>query len=311
MGQNTNIEWTDHTFNAWTGCTKVSPGCANCYAATLDTMRFSKTLGNGTKEAPVSHWGKGSPRHRTSESNWREPLKWNRKAAGAENRPRVFCSSLADWLDEEVPIQWLSDLLYLVVKCSALDWQLLTKRPQYWLTRMTEVSTLGDVGSQIAKEWLAGNAPPNVWLGTTVEDQTRADERVPLLLSIPAKVRFLSVEPMLGPVDLVNLDGFNILCDSGIDWVICGGESGPGCRPFKPEWARSLRDQCKLADVSFFMKQMGGKSKPFAPIPDDLMIRYFPECHVCFGLYMIPGTLPDDDVMNTPCPRCNVKGGTK
>lgn len=317
--KNTNIEWCDHTFNPWIGCTKVSPGCKNCYAETLDNMRFSKTLGDGTRIVPVSHWGKGAPRHRTSEANWKQALKWNRQAeisisgwrAGISlgntekelldrgfikpHRPRVFCASLADWLDDEVPVEWLSDLLYLVIKCKNLDWLLLTKRPQLWRTRLQEVANHSDIGAMIATHWLDGNPPPNVWVGTTCENQAMADKRIPELLAIPAKVRFLSCEPLLEAVTLSEKksDGecYSWLCDTfhdpnsptkmrqdppRIHWVIAGGESGPGFRPFDPDWARSLRDQCKAAGVAFFMKQMGGARKPFPEIPEDLMIREFP-----------------------------------
>lgn len=260
--KNTAIEWTDHTFNPWIGCTKISPGCAHCYAETRDIR-----LHQG------KHWGKGAPRHRTSAANWSEPQKWNREARDAQAahyppsvpyvRPRVFCASLADWLDDEVPVQWLSDLLCLAIfKCTHLDWLLLTKRPQHWAERLIEVAKLDDIGGQIAQQWLAGKVPPNVWVGTTVEDQARADERIPELLSIPAKVRFLSCEPLLGPVHLrkaakgiAHIEG-NVKLD-GIHWVICGGESGPQARPMHPDWARSLRDQCMAAGVPFLFKQWG------------------------------------------------------
>ena len=210
MSTATKIEWCDATFNPWIGCTKVSPGCAHCYAATLDSQRYSKNLGGGTKVAPVSHWGPGAPRHLTS--TWRDPIKWNRQAAPdfagphpwfSGPRPRIFCASLADWLDSEVPLAWLSDLLALIRGTPHLDWLLLTKRPQNWRSRLQELaSTQADIGSQIASEWLSGRPLPNIWVGTTTEDQARADERIPLLLQIPARVRFLSCEPMLGPVDL-------------------------------------------------------------------------------------------------------------
>lgn len=289
--KNTTIEWTDHTFNPWIGCTKVSPGCANCYAATQDKFR------GWTPEG----WGKGKPRKRTSESNWNLPTKWNREAATVAtmekpHRQRVFCASLADWLDDEVPAQWLSDLIYLAAKCSNLDWQLLTKRPENFYSRMQEVEELGDVGSQIAKQWMAGNAPVNFWIGTTVENQEMADKRIPELLNIPAKVRFLSCEPLLSHLEIGHWlyikprgqyckfckDPAVTPCDGSpcpwkeIDWVIVGGESGSGCREFNADWARSLRDQCNAANVAFFMKQMGGNRKPFPEIPEDLMIREFP-----------------------------------
>jgi protein gp37 len=145
MAQNSNIEWTDNTWNPWIGCTKVSPGCANCYAEARD-QRF----------AGGAHWGKGAPRQRTSAANWKQPLKWNREAAedvddalhdfGADKyeapqRPRVFCASLADWLDDEVPIEWLADLLGLIHATPFLDWQLLTKRPENWMARIEQAHT--------------------------------------------------------------------------------------------------------------------------------------------------------------------------
>jgi len=281
MAENSSIEWTDNTFNPWIGCTKVSPGCANCYAAAQDNFR---------KWTPEG-WGKGKPRRLTK--TWDQPRKWEKAAARDAyelrqtgkvtdqdgsvipwRRPRVFCSSLADWLDDEVPIEWLSDLLYLVAKCPTLDWQMLTKRPQLWQSRLEAVAKLEDIGAAISTHWLAGNPPPNVWLGTTVEDQTRANERIPELLKIPARVRFLSCEPLLGPVnleipmpgpDLLQGDGKAIcqpwMIQSGIHWVIAGGESGPGARPMHPEWTRSLRDQCQAAGVPFLFKQWG----EFAP----------------------------------------------
>jgi protein gp37 len=293
--QNSHIEWTDHTFNPWEGCTKVSPGCTNCYAEARN-QRFSGG----------ENWGKGAPRRRTSIQNWKQPLKWNREAmnhrqcliCGATTdfgvhadgfceqcehqaeivRPRVFCASLADWLDDEVPIEWLADLLKLIHDTPNLDWQLLTKRPQNWRRRVEQVSErfriAGDaIRMPWATSWLEGDSPENVWLGTSVEDQPRADERIPLLLSIPARVRFLSCEPLLGPLDLKPRPKSDMCLHcgggpndphpghpyrtKGIDWVICGGESGPGARPMHPDWARGLRDQCQVAGVPFLFKQWG------------------------------------------------------
>jgi protein gp37 len=247
MSQNTKIEWATHTFNPWIGCTKVSPGCANCYAEAHD-----RRFGGG-------HWGKGVPRKRTSEANWRKPLKWDRDAQ--ENRPRVFCASLADWLDDEVPIEWLADLLGLIHSTPNLDWLLLTKRPENWLHRMALAQSITVDGNpfptvrKLTDKWFAGRPPANVWIGTTVEDQTRADERIPALLKIPAKVRFLSCEPLLGPVDFAK--GGCAAWMGLIEWVICGGESGPNARPMHPDWARTLRDQCAAACVPFFFKQWG------------------------------------------------------
>lgn len=279
MAENSKIEWTDHTFNPWRGCTKVSPGCANCYAETL-SHRNPKVLGE---------WGKGKPRVRASAAMWREPLKWNqaeesKRVSHSEfvenHRPRVFCASLADWLDDEVPIEWLADLLALIHATPNLDWLLLTKRPQNWSERLAACAPFREVGSpQFLWElnWLAQGVPPaNVWIGTTVEDQQRADERIPHLLNIPAKVRFLSCEPLLGPVDLSafigrvpNITGERIdPYNFGLDWVIAGGESGPKARPMHPDWARSIRDQCAAAGVAYHFKQWG-EWAPLAPLKKD------------------------------------------
>lgn len=312
MAENSKIEWTDHTWNPWIGCTEVSPGCANCYARELMDTRYKKVK-----------WGKGQPRQRTSEANWKQVERWDRQAEDNRletdrnynehdpcvfpegpvrlwsHRPRVFVASLSDWLDPEVPIEWLADLLDMVRRCKHLDFLMLTKRPELWWSRMEQLrmfyfaNPLPDWWPSKGEHhfgtflqmWIGGKLPHNVWIGTTVEDQKRADERIPELLNIPAKVRFLSCEPLLEPVDLSafmgqcpNITGERILqFNAGIHWVICGGESGPHARPFNPEWARSLRDQCNAVSVPFFMKQMGGKRKPFAPIPDDLMIREFPQ----------------------------------
>lgn len=277
MATNSNIEWTDHTFNPWTGCTKVSPGCANCYAE------------GWAKRSGIVQWGYGQPRRRTSEANWKLPLKWNRDAArewvnytaavaagagypgAAPRRPRVFCASLADWLDQEVPIEWLADLLELIHLTPHLDWLLLTKRPQNWRGRLVAASVrmLRDVGEpedeysdeaySFVKHWLLGNRPPNVWIGTTVENQEMANQRIPDLLEIPAQVRFLSCEPLLGPVDLrhVRIGDNQWFPFQHLHWVICGGESGPKARPMHPDWARGLRDQCRAAEVPFLFKQWG------------------------------------------------------
>ena len=263
--KNSHIEWTDHTFNPWEGCTKVSPGCAHCYAEARN-QRF----------AAGANWGPGAPRRRTSAANWRQPLAWNRriedgaKLRGYKVRERVFCASLADWLDAEVPIEWLADLLDLIRRTPNLDRLLLTKRPQNWMTRIKQVysdTEADDPVSDFALAWFQySQAPRNVWIGTTVEDQTRANERIPLLRQIPARVRFLSCEPLLGPVKLYNEATIGPEANNAdvrdygerwLDWVICGGESGHGARPMHPDWARSLRDQCAESGVPFFFKQWG------------------------------------------------------
>jgi protein gp37 len=293
MAENSNIEWCDHTFNPWTGCTKVSPGCANCYAE------------GWSKRSGIVTWGKGQPRKRTSEANWKLPLKWNREAdlewqtytsavaAGAgwpgeaPRRPRVFCASLADWLDDEVPPQWLSDLLHLIRITPHLDWLLLTKRPQNFQSRLFQawhdVNPADSYTYDWIKSWERGTPyeTDHIWIGTTVEDQKRADERIPYLLDIPARIHFLSCEPLLGFTDIQQVgdddltiywplvgkaisDGMNephSLKNGRIDWVICGGESGPGARPMHPDWPRALRDMCQQAGVPFLFKQWG----EFAP----------------------------------------------
>ena len=225
MSANTEISSTDHTFNPWWGCTKVSPGCANCYAAA-----FSHRLG---KEL----WGKGVPRHRQSPNVWLQPYNWNTEAMKLGIRPRVFCASMADVFDGEVPNQWRHDLWKLVRECSNLDWQILTKRPE-------------NIRDMLPTDWESGWR--HVWLGTTVEDQIKASIRIPILQSIPAPIRFLSVEPLLGPVTLPL---------NGIAWVIAGGESGAGFRPMDPRWVISVRDQCSAANVPFHFKQWGTRKK--------------------------------------------------
>jgi protein gp37 len=216
-------------------------------------------------------WGPGQARQRTSEAYWREPTSWARKAGLAGRRERVFCASLADWLDGEVPAEWLADLLYLVL-CTRgwLDWQLLTKRPEAWRSRIEAALYCRDQPAGLASmlaAWLAGYPPANVWVGTSVEDQARADERVPLLLQIPASVRFLSMEPLLGPVDLdavpATLAPWPTLTSHAtptpIGWIIVGGESGPGARPFDVLWARDLVEVCARSGVPCFVKQMGAR----------------------------------------------------
>ncbi len=195
-------------------------------------------------------------------------------------RPRVFCASMADWLDDEVPIAWLADLLQLIHQTPNLDWLLLTKRPENFGVRVLAAAMYmagyrdGQAsdnptqpqmkGWELGHEWIVRKNPPkNVWIGTTTENQEMADKRVPELLNIPANIRFLSVEPMLGPINLsgwmeVNriMAGYNDKSHA-IHWVICGGESGHAARPMSPDWARNLRDQCAHGGIPFFFKQWG------------------------------------------------------
>lgn len=266
MSENTKIAWTDSTFNPWLGCTRVSEGCRNCYAETLVQGRMG-----------LQRWGSAA-RVRTK-GPWREVRKWNREASQAGVRRRVFCASLCDVFEDAPGLDATrADLWPLIDECTSLDWQLLTKRPEN-ITRMVPAS------------WLS-SPRTHVWLGTSVENQEVADVRIPRLLAVPAAVRFLSCEPLLGPIDLkgangalcnadefwvalerATMDGFvtpvealaahrRMQADRGgrpcIDWVIVGGESGSKHRPMDLAWARSLRDQCRVAGVAFFFKQLGG-----------------------------------------------------
>lgn len=247
VSANSKIEWTDHSFNPWTGCTKVSPGCDHCYAE------------GWAKRSGTVRWGAGEQRRRTTPQNWRQPLKWNAQAeAFAEQhgrRQRVFCASLADVFDNAVDPQWRTDLFELILATPNLDWLLLTKR-------------IGNVGNMLPVPFDFDRHYPNVWIGATVVNQAEADRDILKLLATPARVRFLSIEPMLGPIHVgaylsrTNMPGLRLMpgfVDSlpGVDWVIAGGESGPGARPMHPNWARILRDQCNAAGVPFFFKQWG------------------------------------------------------
>jgi protein gp37 len=249
MGAETKIEWTHHTFNPWIGCTPVHTGCKNCYA---EAQNLRWKYNGGT-------WGKGEPRKVTSASSWKQPLKWAREAAKAGERRRVFCASLADVLDLEAPPDAqarLWDLIRetVVVKpvrylepqdlqrFGGLDWLLLTKRPERW-------------------QIIPSDVRPLVWLGTSISDQLTADVWGPRLMRAQGFAkRFLSIEPQVGPIDLdPMLPGAFTVGTSGLDWVICGGESGPNARPFDLVWAYSLREQCRVSGIAFFCKQLGSR----------------------------------------------------
>lgn len=316
MSGTTKIEWADSTFNPWIGCTEVSTtcggggGCDGCYAKQSTPVRVLRAQGKET-------WGPGAPRQRTAASNWAKPQRWNEQPfvecmacgwRGESNdcsvvlnpsgffppidsarvcpegcgpqlkstRRRVFCASLADVFDNDVDPAWRADLFRLIADTPNLDWLLLTKR-------------IGNAASMIEEAVQAAHAGagapvwpwPNVWLGATVVNQREVDRDIPKLLTMPAAKRFVSVEPMLGAVDLRNLTlrddwqvhdldaltgrgGITLESGSGcatetaaLDWVIAGGESGPHARPAHPDWFCSLRDQCKAAGVPFLFKQWG------------------------------------------------------
>lgn len=321
------IAWCDGTFNPWIGCTKVSEGCRHCYAESEDKRRGWTSDG----------WGKGKPRVLTK-TPWKELAKMNQRASQGEfrecacgwrawvddvwsrcpecgeattiGRPRVFTASLSDWLDDEVEAYWRAQLLRAIRESSAIDFLLLTKRPQLWRQSLEHI--IKHTGGLLAfhhwiEQWLNGQYPENVWAGTTVENQPRGKERIPKLLEIPAKYRFLSVEPMLGPLDLefnepcdhVRQSHEDVGCWKALSWVICGGESHPArgaAAEFHLEWAEDLRDQCAAAGVAFFMKQLGsnpwityGKEKPVPyktqhpkgenpeEWPEGLIVRQFPD----------------------------------
>jgi protein gp37 len=223
MGR-TTIEWADWSFNPWFGCTRVSPACENCYAEA-----FAHRLG-------LNVWGPKSDRKMQSATYWQGPLRWNRKAEAAGIRQRVFCASMADVLEDRPELREPRLALWkLIAETPALDWLLLTKRPENFV-RMAP------------PWWWTGRWPFNAWVGTTVEDQARAEQRMPDLVEIPAPVRFISAEPLLERIDLSPWK-------RRIDWVITGAESGPHARVVETDWIRDLRDQCVPIGVRFFYKQ--------------------------------------------------------
>jgi protein gp37 len=249
MGKTTGISWCDHTFNPWWGCTKVSSGCANCYAE-----EFANRL------SVVPLWGDSARRQFFTDKYWAGPLAWDKAAAKAGKRAKVFCGSMCDVFENRDDVlASRMHLWQLVERTPNLDWLLLTKRPETMACFLPWGCFTIDVGECIS--WTPGLAPwRNVWLGTSVENQATADERIPHLLACPAAVRFLSVEPMLEPIDL-RLDSRRL------DWVICGGESGANRRRFMHDWADNLRRQCHDADVPFFFKQ----GSALYPGQDDLL----------------------------------------
>lgn len=246
MGKHSRIEWTDHTFNPWWGCLKVSPACKHCYAEA-----WAKRVG-------AAVWGKDAPRRFFGDAHWAEPLRWDREAAREGVRRRVFCASMADVFEDRRDLDpWRGRLAGLIAATPNLDWLLLTKRPE-------RAAALAPWGAA----W-----PRNVWLGATVETQDVAEERLPALAAVPARVRFLSCEPLLAELDLATW------LKPYIHWVIAGGESGPKARRSDPDWFRALRDQCLGAGVAFHFKQWGSwmpvLAEPSLPLakPEDDMVR--------------------------------------
>lgn len=224
MAKNSRIEWTTHTFNPWWGCVKVSPACKHCYAEA-----WAKRVGSRV-------WGIKAERRFFGDKHWAEPIKWDAAAAEAGERPRVFCASMADVFEDRRDLDAARARLWKLIEATPnLDWLLLTKRPEL----VRNMVPWGET-------W-----PENIWLGTTVEDQEWAEERLPHLAEIPAAVRFISAEPLLGPLEISRWLGNNI------DWVITGGESGPKARPSSPSWFLDLLNQCMASEVPFHFKQWG------------------------------------------------------
>lgn len=276
MAENSKIEWTDATWNPVTGCTKVSPGCAHCYAE-----RMSKRLAGRCGYPKDDQF-----RVTLHENRLSEPLHWR--------KPRmIFVCSMGDLFHEDVPTEYIAECFGVMHTASQHTFQVLTKRPE----RMLDYRRL--------LPW-----PENVWAGVTCENQAMAELRIPELLKVPAAVRFVSIEPMLGPIDLAEWLGCDcitsdrpgwdnyehtVLCQAcegspyrdRIDWVIVGGETGPGARPMHPDWVRSIRDQCQSAGTSFFFKQWGEWS------PESHYDPYLhkPPCHA--GAWLPDGRFVD------------------
>jgi protein gp37 len=329
----TSIEWTDETWNPTVGCTRVSPGCKNCYAFALHDMRHDAFLAGKTLP---TQYAKPFSELQLIPDRLADPLKWKRPR-------RVFVNSVSDLFHEDVPDEFIDRVFAVMASASTHIFQVLTKRPwrmrEYFervskeglCSRDRYVKTLKEYHEKTIQGYLEGftlPSPPtpelrfiydsaceqeksgfryerrpkplghgfsggeyhwrkwplsNVWLGVSVEDQKRADQRIPHLLATPAAVRFLSVEPMLGPIefsdvsrrsDAVKQLGRRTL--EGINWIIVGGESGPNARPFDVGWARSLRDQCKAASVAFFLKQLGSRpvTAPVCPLSCECGLHY-------------------------------------
>jgi len=268
MAEITGINWCDSTFNPWRICTPVGPGCDNCYAAAFG-HRFGL------------EYRQGVPRLRTSAANWRKPVQWNagrfyecngcgwrgskphywepgalgqcptcRSFGLTAARRRVFCASLADVFDNE-PAEWRADLFDLIRRCDNLDFLLLTKRIGNAQRMLDEyIASDGHTGETWVRGW------PNLWLGATVVNQAEVDRDIPKLLDIPAAVRFLSIEPLLGEIRIDD----HLKGSPRISWVVCGGESGPGARPCHVGWIRGLVEQCRAAAVPCFVKQLGARA---------------------------------------------------
>jgi protein gp37 len=245
--KNSPISWTDHSFSAWLGCTCVSDGCFRCYAKREDADHYKRV-----------QWG-NHPRVRTSDPYWREPFEWDAEAKRLGVRQTVFCNQRSDFFDNQAPPEWRTDAWRVIHYCRNLIFIILTKRPQ-------------NIREMLPADW-GEHGYENVWIGVSVENQTEAARRIPILLNIPSVKRLLSCEPLLAALDLTEW-----LKTGLIAWCIVGGESGPGFRPMELDWARNIRDQCSTHNVAFFMKQIAYiHPDRFDLVPNDLQIRQIPE----------------------------------
>jgi len=265
----TLIEWTDASWNPIVGCTEVSPGCANCYAARLAASRLAHVpayKGLAVIQPEGSLRGQRNIR-------WTGKVRWLRERRDEPKRwkkaRRIFVCDMGDLFHEDVKDEWIEHVMTVFMDCKRHTFQVLTKRPE----RMF---------AWFSKEWKIhghwAKPLPNVWLGVSVENQAMADKRIPLLLQTPAAVRFISAEPLLGPVDFGEpirqwCRDHQIEERTSLDWIIAGGESGPHARPMHPDWARQIRDWCQQRGVRFFFKQWGewsttyGKDRPRTHLP--------------------------------------------
>lgn len=297
MAGQSNIEWTDATWNPVTGCTRVSAGCDHCYAVAMTHRLEGASLGApggqrdrgkiGLKYAGLTVVNGKGERHfngkvRCHEDVLRTPFFWKKTR-------RIFVNSMSDLFHPYVPFEFIDTVFAVMSLCPQHTFQILTKRPERmfaWFGRYAamparlayrvgeEASRFLDCAKGGAANWTDDGALSNVWLGTSVENQQTADQRIPYLLSCPAAVRFVSYEPALGPVDFkMRPNGDRSICcqcgerhegscfdhphHRGLDWIIVGGESGPGARPMHSNWARAVRDQCKAASIPMFFKQWG------------------------------------------------------
>ena len=267
MSDKTKIEWCNATWNPITGCSRVSPGCENCYAERLSGTRLKHHWSREGLTSPGPTRPLWNGKVRFNEQWLNQPLDWKRPR-------RIFVCAHSDLFHEHVPNRWIKRVFRIMREARQHLFQVLTKRPEIAMIWTKTILHGQDRGYGLKPPWPL----LNVHLGVSVEDQKRAEERIPLLLETPAAVRWISAEPLLGPINLETWlrsrppRYLSKEINHKLGWVVCGGESGPGYRPMDPDWARSIRDQCRVAGVPFFMKQMAGKKE----IPEDLMVREWP-----------------------------------